>query len=56
MRTGLGELAAPGHTAIVTHSGPDGVTMGGHFSRFHVGGNMAVDGGVIPLFSTGTLA
>jgi acyl-coenzyme A thioesterase PaaI-like protein len=24
--------------------------MAGHFSRFHVGGNMAVHGGVIPLF------
>lgn len=31
-------------------SGPDGVVMRGHFSRFHVGGNMAVHGGVIPLF------
>ena len=30
--------------------GPDGVTMHGHFSRFHVGGNNAVHGGVIPLF------
>ena len=29
----------------------DGVTMRGHFSRFHVGGNNAVHGGVIPLFS-----
>jgi acyl-coenzyme A thioesterase PaaI-like protein len=28
----------------------DGVTMEGQFSRFHVGGNMAVHGGVIPLF------
>jgi acyl-coenzyme A thioesterase PaaI-like protein len=34
----------------VTESGPDQVTMRGHFSRFHVGGNGAVHGGVIPLF------
>jgi acyl-coenzyme A thioesterase PaaI-like protein len=34
----------------VTESGPDEVTMRGHFSRFHVGGNGAVHGGVIPLF------
>jgi acyl-coenzyme A thioesterase PaaI-like protein len=31
-------------------SGSDGVTMKGHFTRFHVGGNGAVHGGVIPLF------
>jgi acyl-coenzyme A thioesterase PaaI-like protein len=34
----------------VAASGPDEVTMHGHFSRFHVGGNNAVHGGVIPLF------
>ena len=34
----------------VAESGPDGVTMTGHFTRFHVGGNGAVHGGVIPLF------
>ena len=28
---------------------PDGVEMRGHFSRFHVGGNGAVHGGVLPL-------
>jgi acyl-coenzyme A thioesterase PaaI-like protein len=34
----------------VAESAPDGVVMRGHFSRFHVGGNGAVHGGVIPLF------
>lgn len=34
----------------VVASGPDEVTMAGSFSRFHVGGNDAVHGGVIPLF------
>lgn len=34
----------------VSESGPDEVVMRGHFSRFHVGGNHAVHGGVIPLF------
>lgn len=34
----------------VAGSGSDGVTMKGHFTRFHVGGNGAVHGGVIPLF------
>jgi acyl-coenzyme A thioesterase PaaI-like protein len=34
----------------VAASSPDEVTMRGHFSRFHVGGNGAVHGGVIPLF------
>jgi acyl-coenzyme A thioesterase PaaI-like protein len=33
----------------ITESTPDGVTMTGHFTRFHVGGNNAVHGGVIPL-------
>ncbi|KUH83364.1 MULTISPECIES: PaaI family thioesterase [unclassified Mycobacterium] len=31
-------------------SGSDEVTMRGQFSRFHVGGNEAVHGGVVPLF------
>jgi acyl-coenzyme A thioesterase PaaI-like protein len=34
----------------VVESGPGEVTMHGHFTRFHVGGNGAVHGGVIPLF------
>ena len=34
----------------ITEFGEDGVVMAGLFSRFHVGGNMAVHGGVIPLF------
>jgi acyl-coenzyme A thioesterase PaaI-like protein len=34
----------------LVESGPDEVTMRGHFTRFHVGGNNAVHGGVIPLF------
>src|SRR5262249_50426253 len=33
----------------VVASSPDEVTMRGHFTRFHVGGNGAVHGGVIPL-------
>ena len=45
---GLGHPLMPPWT--ITDSGADGVTMEGHFSRFHVGGNMAVHGGVIPLF------
>jgi acyl-coenzyme A thioesterase PaaI-like protein len=44
---GLGHPLMPPWT--ITDSGPDGVTMRGHFSRFHVGGNMAVHGGAIPL-------
>jgi acyl-coenzyme A thioesterase PaaI-like protein len=35
---------------MVTQSGPDGVTMEGHFTQSHVGGNNAVHGGMIPLF------
>jgi acyl-coenzyme A thioesterase PaaI-like protein len=45
---GLGHPLMPPWT--ITDSGPDGVTMRGHFSRYHVGGNSAVHGGVIPLF------
>ena len=33
----------------VTESGADGVTMAGHFTESHVGGNRAVHGGMIPL-------
>ena len=45
---GLGHPLMPPWT--ITSSDEGGVTMEGHFSRFHVGGNMAVHGGVIPLF------
>lgn len=45
---GLGSPLLPPWT--VTAYGADGVTMEGEFRRFHVGGNMAVHGGVIPLF------
>lgn len=44
---GLGHPLLPPWT--LTESGPDGVTMEGHFSRSHVGGNNAVHGGMIPL-------
>jgi hypothetical protein len=33
----------------VTSAGVDGVTMAGHFTQAHVGGNRAVHGGIIPL-------
>ena len=45
---GLGHPLMPPWTMY--EFGPDGVVMTGHFSRFHVGGNNAVHGGVIPLF------
>jgi acyl-coenzyme A thioesterase PaaI-like protein len=45
---GLGHPLMPPWT--ITESRPDGLTMQGHFSRYHVGGNNAVHGGVIPLF------
>jgi acyl-coenzyme A thioesterase PaaI-like protein len=45
---GLGHPLLPPWTIV--DSGADRVTMEGHFSRFHVGGNNAVHGGVIPLF------
>jgi acyl-coenzyme A thioesterase PaaI-like protein len=45
---GLGHPLLPPWT--VTDSGPDGVTMKGHFTRSHVGGNNAVHGGMSPLF------
>jgi acyl-coenzyme A thioesterase PaaI-like protein len=44
---GLGHALMPPWT--ITESGRDGVVMQGHFSRYHVGGNNAVHGGVIPL-------
>jgi acyl-coenzyme A thioesterase PaaI-like protein len=44
---GMGSLLLPPWT--LTRYGPDGVEMTGYFSRFHVGGNMAVHGGVLPL-------
>jgi acyl-coenzyme A thioesterase PaaI-like protein len=48
------DLPGNGHPLMppwqVVESAPDEVTMRGQFSRFHVGGNGAVHGGVIPLF------
>ena len=48
------DLPGLGHPLLppwsVTDSGPDSVTMEGHFTRAHVGGNNAVHGGMIPLF------
>jgi len=44
---GMGSLLMPPWK--MTRFDPDGVEMRGHFSRFYVGGNMAVHGGVIPL-------
>jgi len=44
---GMGSLLLPPWT--LTRYGPDGVEMKGYFSRFHVGGNHAVHGGVLPL-------
>jgi acyl-coenzyme A thioesterase PaaI-like protein len=44
---GMGSLLLPPWT--LTRYAPDGVAMAGYFSRFHVGGNMAVHGGVLPL-------
>lgn len=46
--SGLGSPLLPPWT--LTSYGKDGVTMEGRFTRYHVGGNMAVHGGVIPLF------
>jgi len=47
------ELPGLGHPLLppwsVTSTGPDDVTMSGHFTRSHVGGNRAVHGGMIPL-------
>jgi acyl-coenzyme A thioesterase PaaI-like protein len=44
---GLGHPLLP--PWLLTESGPAGVTMHGHFTRSHVGGNNAVHGGMIPL-------
>lgn len=44
---GMGNLLLPPWT--LTRYDPDGVEMTGSFSRFHVGGNSAVHGGVLPL-------
>lgn len=44
---GLGHPLLPPWT--VTESGPDGITMAGHFTKSHVGGNNVVHGGMIPL-------
>jgi acyl-coenzyme A thioesterase PaaI-like protein len=44
---GMGSLLVPPWT--MTKFDPDGVEMRGQFSRYYVGGNMAVHGGVIPL-------
>lgn len=44
---GMGSLLLPPWT--LTRYGPDGVELTGFFSRFHVGGNHAVHGGVLPL-------
>ena len=44
---GMGSLLVPPWT--LTRYAPDGVEMTGYFSRFHVGGNHAVHGGVLPL-------
>jgi acyl-coenzyme A thioesterase PaaI-like protein len=44
---GMGSLLMP--PWMLTEFKPDGVAMKGHFSRFHVGGNYAVHGGVLPL-------
>jgi acyl-coenzyme A thioesterase PaaI-like protein len=44
---GMGSLLMP--PWMLTEFKSDGVAMKGHFSRFHVGGNYAVHGGVLPL-------
>lgn len=44
---GMGSLLLPPWT--LTRYQPDGVEMTGEFTRFHVGGNYAVHGGVLPL-------
>jgi hypothetical protein len=44
---GLGHPLMPPWT--VTDSRRDGITMAGHFTEAHVGGNRAVHGGMIPL-------
>ena len=44
---GMGSLLLPPWT--LTRYEPDGCEIRGHFTRFHVGGNYAVHGGVLPL-------
>ena len=44
---GMGSQLMPPWT--ITAYGADGVEMAGEFTRFYVGGNMAVHGGVLPL-------
>jgi acyl-coenzyme A thioesterase PaaI-like protein len=44
---GMGSLLLPPWS--LTKFAPEGVEMRGHFTRFHVGGNNAVHGGVLPL-------
>jgi acyl-coenzyme A thioesterase PaaI-like protein len=44
---GMGSLLLP--PWALTRYAPDGVEMTGYFTRFHVGGNHAVHGGVLPL-------
>lgn len=44
---GMGSLLLP--PWILTRYAPDGVEMTGHFTRFHIGGNHAVHGGMLPL-------
>jgi len=44
---GMGSLLLPPWR--ITRFETDGVSMAGHFGRFHVGGNSAVHGGVLPL-------
>jgi acyl-coenzyme A thioesterase PaaI-like protein len=44
---GMGSLLQP--PWLLTRYQPDGVEMRGEFSRFHVGGNSAVHGGVLPM-------
>lgn len=44
---GMGSLLLPPFGIV--EFGVDGVVMRGRFSRFHVGGNSAVHGGVLPL-------
>lgn len=47
------DLPGLGHPLLppwsLTSAGPEGVTMAGHFTQSHVGGNHAVHGGMIPL-------
>lgn len=44
---GMGSLLMP--PWMLTRYAPDGVEMRGYFSRYYVGGNSAVHGGVLPL-------